>query len=852
MTAQLHIAGLPPLRLASRTKQEYAGFCPFCGGDHRSDRFRVWPEQGRYWCRQCNASGWIDALTGDRPQLILPPQPKRARQRIVPSANPAHIAHYRELYAAITLWAHANLLAEHNPEPLDYLHQRGLNDTTISAAVLGYTLRDPSALPDYLRREYPALLPYGEAAGVLVRDYGELQAHFNLRGALLLPYIDGDQITDLRTRTFPGKGYKSLPGGYGERGATVPFGWDAIVGTETVIITEGEIKALAVNQAHRAGQLSAPAIAHPGLSYWRAEWGAQLRSAGVTTVILAYDSQPRPHKDGSLQLAPEEIWSVRHGLRLAEDGLQVRVLRLPLAAEADKADLDAFLLDHRPAALERLISAAPSLTDYHASLPRTLLRAANLPEGNAYPRHRARPRRVAPIAAPDTRTPTSLDTARAAIPSLVQEHAASGSGFLVLAHPPGAGKGHGTTSGLRAWRAATPEARPIGWTALRKEQLHDQQGLDLIPLHGRNPGNCQHYRESQVLTGKGYPVHASLCQRRCTAVDRCAYLSQYHQVCDHFAPQQLLLAPGWWEENGVMVLDEFDPAQLTKTVTLDSRDLAAMSVGAGELQAQAILRWLSGLLCDSGGRALRGATLLGELSQAAAREGQDFGTVLQGAVAALPPEEEQALLKGLPLGATLAEYQALPPGHLPTLLHQLAREARLLLMGRTFTSRLELRDGALTMLLRIEHLIAQLARPEQPKVLLDATITPGLLEAIFPATPIQIVQPHIPVPCVVHQVLRTDWAKSTLRGERREAWYDAVAIQIRPGHRTLVVCTLDCEDDLRRALRARGHTGVEIAHFGGLRGSNQYAGCDVIVAQVYHPNLEGILREGRALLAGAQ
>lgn len=33
---------------------ELYGPCPGCGG---TDRFRVWPETGRYWCRQCNRSG---------------------------------------------------------------------------------------------------------------------------------------------------------------------------------------------------------------------------------------------------------------------------------------------------------------------------------------------------------------------------------------------------------------------------------------------------------------------------------------------------------------------------------------------------------------------------------------------------------------------------------------------------------------------------------------------------------------------------------------------------------------------------------------------------------------------------
>jgi hypothetical protein len=850
MATPLYIADLPPLRLASRAKQEYAGACPFCGGDHTSDRFRVWPQEGRYWCRQCNVTGWLDALSGERPRTIIPPQPKQARGRLAPQANPAHVAHYRELYAAVALWAHSKLYQDHNPEPLAYLRQRGLDAASIGAALLGYTLSDPAALPSYLRREHPALLAYGEAAGVLVREQGALLAHFNLRGAILLPYMAEGQITDLRTRSFPGKGYKSLPGGYADRGATAPFGWDSIGGAETVIITEGEIKALAVNQAYRNGQLSAPALAHPGLSYWRSEWAAQLHDLGVRTVILAYDSQPRPLKDGAQQLAPEEIYSIRHGQRLAEAGLTVRVLRLPLVAEASKADLDAFLLDQQPAALERLLSAAPSLADYHASLPRQLLRAAKLPESGSYPRHRARPRRTsAPSTAPAQPRPTDLATARAAIPALVQQHAEAGQGMLVLAHPPGAGKGQGTTTGLRAYLQIAATPGQLVWTALRKEQIHDQQGLDLIPLQGRSASNCHKHSEAQVLARKGYPVLASLCQRRCPYVDHCAYLRQFSVEADRFAPQPLLQAINWWQNAGVIVLDEFDPAQLTKIVMLTSRDLAAMRAGAGEIAAQTILSWLSALLGDSGGRALRGLTLLNELDAIAARAGQDLDSTLQSAIAALPPTEDQAMLKGLRIGATLADYQALPPGHLPTLLHQLAREARLRLAGQLFTSRLELRDGELILLLRHEHLIAQLANPAQPKILLDATITPGLVAAIFPHTPLQIVQPHIPVPCTVRQLLRSDWAKSTLRGARREEWYDAVAEQIRPDRPTLVVCTQECETDLRAALAVRGHDQVAVSHFGGLRGSNQYTGHDVIVAQVYHPNHEGVLREGRALFA---
>jgi hypothetical protein len=38
-------------------------------------------------------------------------------------------------------------------------------------------------------------------------------------------------------------------------------------------------------------------------------------------------------------------------------------------------------------------------------------------------------------------------------------------------------------------------------------------------------------------------------------------------------------------------------------------------------------------------------------------------------------------------------------------------------------------------------------------------------------------------------------------------------------------------------------------HYGGLRGSNAYKGFDVLLAQVYHPNLEQTIRTARALFA---
>jgi hypothetical protein len=105
-------------------------------------------------------------------------------------------------------------------------------------------------------------------------------------------------------------------------------------------------------------------------------------------------------------------------------------------------------------------------------------------------------------------------------------------------------------------------------------------------------------------------------------------------------------------------------------------------------------------------------------------------------------------------------------------------------------------------------------------------------------------------------VVGNDWAKRSLTygsaeqvARRCTRWYDAIGDQIRPGRPTLVVCTRDWVEQVRNALAARGHRDVVVAHYGALRGSNAYHGYDVLLAQVYHPNLDALVRDGRALFA---
>jgi hypothetical protein len=828
----------------------------------------------RYWCRVCDRRGLLKSLGREDdtehglPHRERPVQSEHVSERVTP--NPEHIPYYRQLYEAVTLWAHAWLLEPCNPDPLAYLHWRGLRDATISHYVLGVTLRDPDSLVAYLRDTCPEAFPYAEEAGLIITDQdGRPRTHWHLRGRIIFPYIVAGKVVDLRTRTYDGqKGYRSL-GPYVERGATSLFGWDSIAaGTKTVILTEAEFKALAALQVYHAGELTFPTLGQPGLTLFRQTWAEELVARGVEEVVLCYDSQPRPVKDGAICLSPEEQWNLRHGATCAAAGLRVRVARLPLRHGDDKAEIDTFIAREGAARFQQLVGSAPLLADYHRGISQTLLERHNLPVPSAYPLRRPRPVRLqlsepsaayAAIRALPTR-PT-LNEIREAMVAQVEAHATHGQGILVLAHPPGIGKGHNTTLGLKRWLANVPPGDDgsgfLVWTALRKAQLSDQQGIPLIPLDGRGPLNCRKLPEAGVLANKGYSVKDALCMRRCPFVDRCRYLKQFQQEGDFFAPIPLLKATDWWRRAGVVVLDEFDPTSLITQVQLSTTDLAAMSrAHAGKAAIQIVLRWVAQAIATTTDRVLTGSLLLDELAHQAALDELALDDTLVAALDELPPPEELNTLRGLPRGATLADYQALPSGHTATLLNQLAKERQLQQEGKRCTSRLEARNGRLELYLRVEHLVAQLARADQPKIILDATANTELLRALFPHTPMEVERPHIPGTLRVVQVIGRDWAKTSLRagegqgsGRRRTRWYDEVAGHIRQGRPTLVVCTRECEDELRATLSARGHPEVKVAHYGALRGSNAFLGHDVILAQVYHPNLDQVVREGRALFA---
>src|SRR5215216_6839214 len=359
------------MRLVNRRTGEHTGACPHCQAG--TNRYHIWTEPGtggrpawRYWCRSCGVSGVLVAASHDHALA-----PERHLVALPRPADPctAHIPFYRQLYELTALWAHGWLMDGANPDPLAYLAKRGVNQTTAVQHMLGYVLHHPQALVVFLTEHAADLMPYAQEAGLLVVDrQGILRTHWNLCGALIFPTIAEGEIIDLRARKLDADAKaRSLAGSPRDRGAIYPFGWDDIAGADTVMLTEsGEFKTLVPLAAYQAGDLSIPTIGCPGINGLPATLGRALLAKGVRSVIIAYDSQPRPVSHGTMQLAPEELWTLKHGMLLLDAGLEVRVLRLPLsradlATPQPKSDLDDFCLQHGPHRLQQLIDDAPLL-----------------------------------------------------------------------------------------------------------------------------------------------------------------------------------------------------------------------------------------------------------------------------------------------------------------------------------------------------------------------------------------------------------------------------------------------------------------------------------------------------------
>ena len=190
-------------RVASTKGGEYAGPCPFCGGE---DRFRVQPFAKPYsiWmCRQCTNARWDTVIGYIAKQHNL--STKRDIQRIcriaIEKNNLPHTHNVIKPSASKTAYAPPNNIWQQsakcvieeckstlwNPKfnsVLAYLHNRGLSDKTIKSFDLGFC---STGDPNIMGRKI---------AGIWIP-----------RG-IVIPCKVADEIWYIKVRLFPGIPYK--------------------------------------------------------------------------------------------------------------------------------------------------------------------------------------------------------------------------------------------------------------------------------------------------------------------------------------------------------------------------------------------------------------------------------------------------------------------------------------------------------------------------------------------------------------------------------------------------------------------------------------------------------------------
>jgi DNA primase len=235
-------------RIGSTNGGEYSGACPFCGGN---DRFRAWPESGRYWCRSCDKAGdgiqylrekrglsfsaacdYLGLDPGPRKNAAPPPAPWAPKEAKTPAdlwqkraasfLGGAVSALWSDKGAAIRAWLHA---------------EKGLSDATIKAAGLGFNPADI-----YEPRGTWGLEP-------VIKDDGTEKRQW-IPAGLVIPLVIGGAVHRLRVRrSDPGDGSRYI---VVSGSSMAPMTWGQDKGA--AVIVESELDAILLNQ--EAGDLA--------------------------------------------------------------------------------------------------------------------------------------------------------------------------------------------------------------------------------------------------------------------------------------------------------------------------------------------------------------------------------------------------------------------------------------------------------------------------------------------------------------------------------------------------------------------------------------------------------------------
>ncbi len=281
--------------------KEYAGKCPFCQAGE--DRFLLWPEENRYWCRRCERKGDAIQFLRDYKHLSF----VQAKEYLGEGSDCCdrtnhnnnnnhnndnyHNNHNNDTEASFTLlpkeaqtqpgesWlepasaflslCQAELYASPQVKALAWLQGRGLTARTCADAGLGYNPADC-----YLERAAWGLSPEQTKEGRAKRLW--------LPRGIVIPWMVDGELWGIRIRRPVGDPkYYWIPGG-----TPALYCADTLTPERPAVIVEGEIDALTIAQA--AGDLAAVVATGSTHGGRRTRWLARL--AATSAVLVAYDA----------------------------------------------------------------------------------------------------------------------------------------------------------------------------------------------------------------------------------------------------------------------------------------------------------------------------------------------------------------------------------------------------------------------------------------------------------------------------------------------------------------------------------------------------------------------------------
>lgn len=259
------IERLPHFKQRTRSG-EYSAACPFCGAGE--DRFRFWRDAGRYWCRVCDAKGFVgDAIRFDPDRYAeWKARQKEERRRAKLSA----LGRLRESQQHKRY--HKNLTDR------SFWYRYGLTDRTIDAYKLGYS----SICPTF---------PKSASYTIPIKFRGQL---YNIRHRLVEPNGSGKYRPEMAGLPAAMFNADILENG---------LDWSS-----EVVIVEGEVKALVLQQQGFG------AVAIPGASVFKEKWASFFQGKNVYVAM-----------DPGVEEQAARIWRT-----LGEAGVRVRLCSFPV------------------------------------------------------------------------------------------------------------------------------------------------------------------------------------------------------------------------------------------------------------------------------------------------------------------------------------------------------------------------------------------------------------------------------------------------------------------------------------------------------------------------------------------